>query len=551
MQAKLLSFILASSIITNINAATFTPSNMEELNTALNTAITNSEDDSILLDEGTYTGTINIPVTNNNDTITINGAGETKTILDGNGNNLIVNVGSLEKESSYFPTLIINDLTLKNGVEKDTTYRNWGAGAVRAPEFHIELKNVSILDNRGGAAVWGFSIKADNVYATGNEGYRAGVLHSNMLLDIDNSDFIENHSGLAGGAVRGECYSHIENTSEKRVIINNSTFTKNTAVFSGGAVTTDQCDTTTITNSEFTENSISDGSGGAVNTHDRIALEISSSAFTKNSAIGSRKEFCPEGSIERNFCFGDGGAILSDDYWGGKVVISDSTFTKNSATGAGGAIFIDGTCYQYEPNPAVPSCFARGVEVDAEISTISNTKFISNTADEFIESGALWVSAGSTNKNTWMEGDITLTDTVFVDNDVYSVSSILSVDVIEAVTVEVGAVTNVNMGSADVTLSVTTTGVITETTWEQTAGTTNAILDNVFTVPTNVSANTTYEYAVTVTDGYSTATEEVSITVLYVAPVEETKSSGSSGGGSSSIISLFMLLAIFTRRLFN
>ncbi|MBQ6027807.1 MAG: autotransporter domain-containing protein [Alphaproteobacteria bacterium] len=180
----------------------------------------------------------------------------------------------------------------------------------------------------------------DNSSFTGNTALAYGaisVFGKAGVNQILNSAFTENsatetESGVdADGGDGGAIFLG----SEAKLLVDNVTFTGNTAANDGGAIATrseKQAQTTSgleIQNSKFYRN-IADGRGGAIyanishNTNLDGAAQISNSTFVENSA-------------------NQGGAIYNDFKDSANTVsnlqIVDSSFTSNTATTSGGAIY--------------------------------------------------------------------------------------------------------------------------------------------------------------------------------------------------------------------
>lgn len=533
------------------NAENFTPSNMAELNTAIATSMANNEDDIITLEAVTYTGTLVFPAIANNDKITFKGAGRTETIIDANEGLIVdMSANAWQVVYDYQPTLVIEDMTFQNGQTSEFV------NLAELIMFQTSMTNVDVKGNNGSYGVFNtLTLTLDNVKAIGNTTTKGfGSFSAEMMVNIKNSTFADNTAGSDGAAFVNQCMSYTD-TIEMGTTVVNSTFTNNRATGHagsaslGGAIRQYHDCSLSISGSTFDGNKGLKGSGGAIRTASMTT--ISDTVFTNNSAMGSNVEYCMTlDTAERQFCQGDGGAIFFHDYYGNTLTITDSEFSNNTAYGVGGAIAMDGTCTAANgyPNDSVTCSEYLGQEIVAD-HVITDTVFNQNTAGAF-ESGAIYTSEGGTVGNTkYTYGDINFTNAVFIGNDVYSTSGVLDVDVTEPVGVSIATVADVKMGSADVTLSVTTTGTPTSTVWKQTGGTTNALVDGVFSVPTTVSANETFTYTVTVSDKYTTATAEVSITVLYVAPPVAVTPPKESSGGSTSIIVIMLLMLITTRRL--
>jgi predicted outer membrane repeat protein len=419
----------------------------------------------------------------------------------------------------------------------------------------MSMTNVDIKDNNSAYGVFNvLTLTLDNVNVTNTTTLKGfGSFSAEMMVDIKNSNFADNTAGSNGAAFVNNCMSYTD-TIEMKTTVVDSTFTNNVStghsgsLSIGGAIRQYERCPMSISGSLFDGNKSLKGIGGAIESAGETT--IIDTVFTNNSAVGFSAEYCLDvDTVERQYCSGDGGAIFFSDVYANTLSISNTEFTKNTASGVGGAISSDGTCSvsNGHSNSEVDCSAYAGQEIVASF-TIIDTVFDQNTAGAF-NSGAIYTSEGSAISNTYTYGDINFTNATFIGNDVYSTSGVLDVEVTEAVSVSIATVANVNMGSSDITLDVTITGTPTTTIWEQTGGTTNALVDGVFSVPASVSANETFTYTVTVSDEYTTATVEVSITVLYVAPPVVVTPPEKSSGGSTSVIIITLLMLITIRRL--
>lgn len=161
--------------------------------------------------------------------------------------------------------------------------------------------------------------------ANGND---IGVISIFSTLHLDSCIITGNTSSVYGGGV----FTGGSNGTGT-LIVNNCTFSLNSATTLGGAIMINGVGagsnaTVTVTNSTFSQNSASQG-GGIYNggNSGSATLTVVNSTFSQNSAISG------------------GGGILNDGSNGGSATLSitNSTFSQNSsANGFGGGIFNDG-----------------------------------------------------------------------------------------------------------------------------------------------------------------------------------------------------------------
>ena len=212
------------------------------------------------------------------------------------------------------------------------------------------------------------------------------------ILTVNNCNFINNTAlGSYGGA--------IYNGNGDTLIINNSSFTNNTANYGGGAVCNEN-GILIVTESTFTNNTVPDGGGAIVNYNNSTVSEC---IFTNNTAGtagngGAIGNFFGSMTITgstfngNNAPYGLGGAI-ANEY--AKLTVNSSIFTNNTANinGWGGAIYNSYTSL-----------------------TVNSSTFTNNTADE---GGAI---------ENYLGTSLNLTRNTFVDNTANEGGAILSFD---------------------------------------------------------------------------------------------------------------------------
>ena len=226
------------------------------------------------------------------------------------------------------------DITIKNCNFKNNTAINDG-GAV-----HLKSTGLIIMENNNftnniagfeGGAIYssGENMKILNSNFTANIAKtRGGAMSTGKNTEIYNSIFKNNYVSTYGGAI-----STGENSN-----VNQSIFINNTAENSGGAINVKQDKTITISNSHFIGN-IATNEGGAVKAG---STTIINSNFTNNKAndknggavyLGANSKV--EKSIfSENTANNNGGAVYSIT----GLNITDSEFNNNSASKYGGAV---------------------------------------------------------------------------------------------------------------------------------------------------------------------------------------------------------------------
>ena len=211
-------------------------------------------------------------------------------------------------------------------------------------------------------------------------------LHGTVTITITNSDFVSNTAGYLGGVL-----SSADNSS---ITITNSNFTENSANSDGGVLYISPADysSITITNSNFTENSAnSDGGVLYMSPADYSSITITNSNFTENSA--------------------NHGGVLRMSSVDSSITITNSNFTENSANHGGvlGMSSVDSSITITNSNFTENSANHGGVlhmsPVDHSSITITNSNFTENSANH---GGVLHMFS--------VDSSITITNSNFTEN---------------------------------------------------------------------------------------------------------------------------------------
>ena len=302
----------------------------------------------------------------------------------------------------------------------------------------------------GGAIGNGGTLKvSDSKFTRNGSVIFGGAISNNGTADISGTIFEMNGSQGSGGAVNNLDAGNMtisnnskfsENESSTGGAIANSgnlnvdgtTFTKNKATGTdqspalgyGGAITSGG--TTTITNSEFTENTAT-YYGGAISNEG--TLNIENTIFENNEAKKTYK-------TGTTTAFGYGGAIA---HIKGSTTVKNSSFKGNKAYKHGGAILaqegtltLENTEFTDNKTSYSGGAIATGEEENKDITIdIKNSSFKNNTANDF--AGAIYNYKGKLNiadsifeSNSTMynpagaiynnSGDATITNTDFIGN---------------------------------------------------------------------------------------------------------------------------------------
>jgi hypothetical protein len=244
----------------------FNVSDTAGFQSALTTAQSNGEDDTINVAAGTYNVstvlTYTTPDGDGGHSLTIIGAGASSTILDGGNNNAILNIdtdNNADHTGDSGANVIIEDLTFRNG----NTSGKGGAVYVNTGEADISLSKTNFESNHSDDDGGGFYI----------EPYRGNVSVSESNID--------NNSGDYGGG--GNIH-----TQHGAVIFTRNYVYSNTADTSGGGVYIyAPFNEMTVSDNYFRNNEAGGGaSGGAIFTHTNSGgvANIINNTFSENRA---------------------------------------------------------------------------------------------------------------------------------------------------------------------------------------------------------------------------------------------------------------------------
>jgi len=332
-----------------------------DLQSAFNTAAQNGEDDTINIAVGTYAiSTSYSPVSGENYSLTLQGAGAGLTVLDGGGTSQIMAMDTSTLADDSNAHITIGGITFLNGNES-----NVGGGLeVRTVLADMSVGNSEFNGNaavNGGGGVWAVS-ENGAITLTGNtfstnvvstrRGGGADVYSASGVVTITGNTFSGNTANLSGGGLAAE-----SDSTGIIVIISNS-FSGNTGLFGGGAAAFSQSGTVTIMDNILTGNSASPGGGGvSVGTVDGT-VNLSRNTFNGNSASdmgGGLVGFAYKGTLTLvNNAFGkntadEGGGAAVGDFaealgdiieGAGALVLTNNTFNSNSANVVGGGLLV-------------------------------------------------------------------------------------------------------------------------------------------------------------------------------------------------------------------
>jgi len=192
--------------------------------TAVDACPAGSGDDVIDLSAGTYQ--LSIPGRSENaaatgdlditDSLTIDGAGATSTIVDGGDLDRVFSISGVT-------SVTLSGVTIQNGgYERGGGIYSLSGGHLTLVDSTITSNGISLSDNGGGIYSTG-TVTLNNSTVSGNLGNRGGGIYVEGPLYVNNSTVAENES-VHGGGIYSSAY----------VAISNSTITANTASYTGG-----------------------------------------------------------------------------------------------------------------------------------------------------------------------------------------------------------------------------------------------------------------------------------------------------------------------------
>ncbi len=376
-------FFLAIQLLFLINnnclrGATFTVNSLSALQSALNTASNNGENDTIIILNGTYNVTSKISFwSSENYSVYITGSGS--TVLDGNNSVKIMEIITTSNAGNIY----VKDLTVKHGRD------DYGGGIyLETSSAEIHLIHCTITDNVGNIICGGADLYSNSGNITvdsctfernsapNTSGYPNGTggglfvqtEDSGPVITLKNSYFSHNTAQRdAGGAM---LYPVGANST---IIADNNTFIYNTAQeFGGGFWARCPASNSTIqfTNNTCTQDSSANAGSGGGSYFEQEAgtLTMSGNTFSNNYAAWQ-----------------GGGVWISNN--GGTITVYDNTCRDNVCTQDGGGLyaFLDsGTATLhhniFDGNTATQSGGGFNIATTSGAITVNNNTSYSNTA---------------------------------------------------------------------------------------------------------------------------------------------------------------------------
>lgn len=458
--------LAAISLQAGFAATTYNINNTDPggINGTLNGA---DDGDTIILDEGTYTGNnnTNIMIKKN---ITIQGKTKDKVIIDAQGLSRIFEI------DSYKNVIFIN-ITFING-------KSSPGGAILAYNNMITFINCTFINNSASTNVGGA------IFSLGNLDVINSTFMNNTALNGAAIYFIPNNIGIYNVNIYDSIFTdNIANYSSavyllansKDIIVNadikNLVFNNNSGgIGSGGLAITATGDilNANLTNSTFINNTGSIGGGLSVSTGDNgsVSLCIRDSNFTNNAATNN----------------GGGMSVSSGNYNSTiDVCIHDSNFIGNVATNKGGGLILNsnGNC--------------------STNITISNSNIKGNSANE------TWGGGIHINSNSGLHTKVTISDSEIIDNEgngIYNDRSDLNIN---------GSIVSNNTGNGittgNVSNSIITDCLIVSNDGYSISGNGSAVMND-----NTISSNIDQETVLSISSSVSNRTISVTVRVIDI-----------------------------------
>ncbi|MEO0535216.1 MAG: filamentous hemagglutinin N-terminal domain-containing protein [Cyanobacteria bacterium P01_A01_bin.123] len=252
--------------------------------------------------------------------VTISGAGETSTVLDGSGTHQVLNNSSTD-------ALTLENLTVQNG---STT----GNGGGFSSNGAVTLSNSTVSGNsagdRGGGIYTRDAVTLSNSTVSGNSATDngGGIYGRNGLITMTNSTVSGNSSNRYGGGIY----------TRSVITVTNSTVSGNSSRRNGGGLYS-RSGAITVTNSTVSGNSSNRHTGGIWSRNRSITLTDSTvsgnSARLSAAGVYSRDVTVTNSTVSGNSAGDLGGGL----YATGSLTITNSTISGNSAANKGGGSY--------------------------------------------------------------------------------------------------------------------------------------------------------------------------------------------------------------------
>lgn len=270
---------------------------------------------------GTFTEATEISISR---AVIISGAGQTSTVLDGQGTHRVLN-------NTSAGTLTLENLTVQNGSTTGDGGGFFSSGAVT-------LNNTTVSGNSAGDRGGGFrsngAVTLNNATVSGNSAADngGGIYNRNGTITLNNATVSGNSSNRYGGGI------HTRNA----IVVTNSNVSGNSALRNGGGLYS-RGGNITVTNSTVSGNSSNRNTGGIWARNSSITLTDStvSGNSARRSAAGtySSRLTVTNSTVSGNTAGDLGGGL----YATGSTTVTNSTISGNTAVNKGGGMYFRNT----------------------------------------------------------------------------------------------------------------------------------------------------------------------------------------------------------------
>ena len=347
--------------IATVKAATFCVSSASELETALATAASNGEDDTVQVVQGNYFGNF-IYASTEAFNISIEGGYTTtcssrvvdasNTVLDGSNSESV-----LVFSSNQIANFSVDGLTMQNGTAQTIgpSGGTSGGGLKVSTNGSLTLTNSTVsgssASSGGGICVgpnymaYIITVTLSNNIISNNSAYYGGGIcaFGNGTITLSNNTIINNATEGGGSGAGGGVYLDGYYT-DSTIILTNNTIKNNIAngningfwtggvCVGGGGVYVDS-NTIILNNNTISDNSARSGSGGVFATAS-ASITLTNNIISNNSAdIG--------GGVPGGGEPGGGGGVFLYGYGtGSTVTLTNNTFNNNTAYNDGGGLML-------------------------------------------------------------------------------------------------------------------------------------------------------------------------------------------------------------------
>jgi predicted outer membrane repeat protein len=250
----------------------------------------------------------------------------------------------------------------------DTTFTNDSAGA----------SGGAIFIDGDGTAAGGPLVLQDTTFEGAYAVDRGGAVYAGGSLTIDNTDFRENETEVNGGAI----FAESQDPANTEVVVTDSNFFDNSALWSGGAV------------------------------YSQAPLTVISSDFQRNTGYGEDSGWGGGGG---GAIYADDTALIQDDTFIGNVQRTNLEYAQGGAIQADDAIEVQDSHFAHNVTDSTTADYSLGGAI-----TVGNSAQLSVSGGAFINNSALVTGSGSLSQSwggaIYSDSPTTINGTEFAGN---------------------------------------------------------------------------------------------------------------------------------------